>query len=108
MKFLKSNSNSYFSAEELSRLLNKNVQSIYASMRKLKCDLDVKEVKSKNKTKHYTKLYAFLVKDEFFELALESFLSLKCDKRLDFCNANDKLLLLVLAELKKKNMIKVR
>ena len=100
--FLKKNPNAFFSAEDISRLMEINFQSSKATLNRLKEAKDVQfKVMFLGKTNHPTEMYSFRDIDSDFNDAINELNKYKNDNEFQYVNSNSIIELLTLKELKK-------
>ena len=100
--FLKNHPNKFFSAGELGRLLNINIQSSKASLNRLKASKDVSsKIEQLGKTNNPVEFYSYRKSDDSFEEAYHQFKMKKGDGEFAMANSNYLLQLMMLSELKK-------
>lgn len=102
---LKKNSGLFMSGREIAKLLDVNVMTIYANLRKLEPCNDIVFKEVKGKTKHLQKLYSYKQSDEKFEKAIKEFQTMRNEKRFEFTNADAIRQYMMIAELKKLNEV---
>ena len=99
LNFLRRNPNNYYTADELSKVLDVNLASVYTSLRGLD-ELDVRNVLGK-KTGHVTRTYAFVKKDGLLDESISELELLR--KKMGLVPSDVLVGLLILKELKRLN-----
>ncbi len=103
LSILNKNKNSYLSAEEISKILSINVQSVYSSLKKLVMLNEIKFKEFKKKGVPSKKLYYVPESDKYLDQVMSSLNGANLPESLLMVNKDTIVNIMILAELKKLN-----